>query len=438
MSSEQDALAALCRFAQDTVGAQLVVALEVDAGGRAVPVAAAPQPIGRRFSLQPKGFGPGDWNGTPKSAAGFRLPVALLDALDAPVAQLLFLPVPLDHAPASGLLILWTDAPPAGALIADLSLLTPSLSLLFAARRTAQRQMEIRDQFTDLCETVPTGIILVDGDGQRAIVNARAADYLGVDAGTHQAAALVEPMRMLRQRCLNCDELEATFNQLVANVDYAAVTHWDLGDRTLEVDTHPIRGDGERGRVWLLNDITAELRMASELRQLAMSDALTGVPNRRAFEERADQIIGTRLAAGRSVSLLMIDVDHFKSINDNHGHPAGDEVLKTVARRCREALRDRDLFARFGGEEFVALLDTTQSEEVATIAERLRSIIAGTPIPAGGAMLDVHISVGAAAGRQEAEEQGDGTPLLPHLIARADDALYQAKRAGRNRVVIAP
>ena len=238
-------------------------------------------------------------------------------------------------------------------------------------------------------------------------------------------------MRALRQRCDNHDELELAYAAQVGNLNFATTLHWVMGERTFEVDTHPVRGDGEQGRIWLFTDITADLLMAAELRRLASSDPLTGVPNRRHFEERSAQIIAAREATGRSVAVLMLDVDHFKKINDTHGHPIGDEVLKVVARRCREALRERDLFARFGGEEFIALLAAPTADEVPATAERLRNAISGAPVHVGGLRIDVTVSVGGAMGE---DLPGSDARLLEQLVARADEALYQAKADGRNRV----
>jgi len=174
--------------------------------------------------------------------------------------------------------------------------------------------------------------------------------------------------------------------------------------------------------------------MAAELRRLASSDPLTGVPNRRHFEECSAQIIAAREANGRAVAVLMVDVDHFKKINDTYGHPVGDEVLKVVAKRCRDALRERDLFARFGGEEFIALLAASAVDEIPAAAERLRSAVAAEPILVGSERVAVSVSVGGAIG--EALPGGDQR-LLEALIARADEALYDAKTSGRNRVRMA-
>jgi diguanylate cyclase (GGDEF)-like protein len=300
-------------------------------------------------------------------------------------------------------------------------LLSSSVAGLLSARREATRQLIAHNQFIDLVESVPAGIVLIDGDGVGAVINERAAALLGCAAGNLRAADLAGPMRALRLRSDNHAELEQAYAAQMGNVNFAATLNWTFGN-------------GEHGRIWLFTDVTADLLMAAELRRLASSDPLTGVPNRRHFEERSAQIIAAREASGHSVAVLMVDVDHFKAINDTHGHPVGDEVLKIVARRCRDALRDRDLFARFGGEEFIALLSAPVIDEVPAAAERLRNAIAAEPITVGGTRIAVSVSVGGAVG--EALPGCDAT-LLEDLVARADEALYQAKTAGRNRVSMA-
>src|SRR4029453_3052396 len=109
-------------------------------------------------------------------------------------------------------------------------------------------------------ESVPTGIVLIEGDSRSGLVNERAGALLGVPPGSYPVSELVAPMRELRAACVNREELEAMFLALIADVDYAAATIWDLGSRQFEVDTHPIRGDGRNGRIWLFHRVTAERR----------------------------------------------------------------------------------------------------------------------------------------------------------------------------------
>ena len=433
-ASGSEALAGLCSFARLTTNADLALAVELDAQGRSTSSTGSPALPLSGFSLARSGILERAWHGEPVDATGCRLPTAILHALQGAPTQLLYVPAPSVGSPHSGLLLLWKHQAPAEGITTQLPLLSSSVAGLLSARREATRQLIAHNQFIDLVESVPAGIVLIDGDGVGAVINEHAAALLGCAAGNHRAADLAGPMRALRLRSDNHAELEQAYAAQMGNVNFAATLNWTFGERTFEVDTHPVRGNGEHGRIWLFTDVTADLLMAAELRRLASSDPLTGVPNRRHFEERSAQIIAAREASGHSVAVLMVDVDHFKAINDTHGHPVGDEVLKIVARRCRDALRDRDLFARFGGEEFIALLSAPVIDEVPAAAERLRLAIAAEPITVGGTRIAVSVSVGGAVG--EALPGCDPT-LLEDLVARADEALYQAKTAGRNRVSMA-
>lgn len=432
--SSSEALYELCGFARVACEADLVMALEVDDAGRASPVASSPPHGFSSFNLTRSGLFDIEWAALPDAANKYRLPTAVVHALPEMPMSLLFVPAPVEHAPQSGLLLLWTQAPSPAPLVEHVRLLASSVASTLAARREAVRQVAMRDQFNDLLESVPSGIVLFDGDGQNAMINERAAALLACRPGSHRSSELAAPMRALRERCANHAELETAYAAQVGNVHYAATHHWVLAERTYEVDTHPVSGDGQHGRIWLFTDVTAELRIAAKLRGLAQSDPLTGLPNRRHFEEQAAQILTAAGAAEDAVALLMVDVDHFKQINDTHGHPVGDAVLKAVASRCSEILRDGDLFARFGGEEFIGLLTITTEHEAAVIAERLRHAIAGTPVLIGQLAITVTASVGAATRKMTTSTSSE---VLESVIESADAALYRAKQSGRNRVIIA-
>ncbi|WP_301002550.1 GGDEF domain-containing protein [Capsulimonas corticalis] len=169
-----------------------------------------------------------------------------------------------------------------------------------------------------------------------------------------------------------------------------------------------------------------ELEKANaELEALATTDGLTGLKNHQAFQECLSEEVQRALRHGQSLSLVLMDVDHFKHFNDTHGHPAGDVVLKTVALILREVARDTDLTARYGGEEFVTILPETDIEGASALAERLRASIERHYWP----LHPVTASFGVAALKHTDICGAD-------IIARADRALYQAKAAGRNRVVV--
>ena len=173
-----------------------------------------------------------------------------------------------------------------------------------------------------------------------------------------------------------------------------------------------------------------ELRSrAVDLERLAYSDGLTGVPNRRFLERQLQALVSGATRHGRPLAVALVDLDHFKAVNDGHGHAAGDVVLTEVARRIAGRLRASDHVGRFGGEEFLVLLPDTDADAAAAVTEGLREEIARDPVRADSAIVPVTASIGWAT--------WDGDQIAD-LLARADEALYRAKAAGRDRVVGAP
>jgi diguanylate cyclase (GGDEF)-like protein len=165
------------------------------------------------------------------------------------------------------------------------------------------------------------------------------------------------------------------------------------------------------------------------LRRLAETDALTGIANRRSFLARGDAALREALQRGQEVSLVTFDLDHFKSINDTHGHAAGDAVLRLAAERCAALLRRPDLLGRLGGEEFALLLPGVGAAGALALAESLRAVLSLVPLP-GGTRGRLSASFGVATAVPE-----DGG--LSALLLRADIALYVAKESGRDRVEVA-
>lgn len=179
------------------------------------------------------------------------------------------------------------------------------------------------------------------------------------------------------------------------------------------------------GFVWMT---TAHLRR--ELERMVRTDFLTGLLNRRALLDEAEREIARSRRNAAPLSVLVIDIDHFKQINDTCGHTAGDAALCAVAENLKRNRRAYDHLARYGGEEFVMLLPGTNGEDAYRIAERLRTALAGTNATAGHHSLPVTISIGVAE-LESLEEDWDS------LILRGDRALYAAKKAGRNRTAVA-
>lgn len=172
--------------------------------------------------------------------------------------------------------------------------------------------------------------------------------------------------------------------------------------------------------------------MQRELERLATIDPLTGALNRRRFLERGAEELSRSSRYERPLSLLMLDIDHFKRVNDTHGHATGDEAIRMTVRACKSVLRGTDLIGRLGGEEFAVLLPETSPVNAYAAGQRLRERLAAESLPLeGGGTLVLTISIGLAwLTRTDV--------CLETLMARADAALYRAKKAGRNRVEIEP
>jgi len=161
----------------------------------------------------------------------------------------------------------------------------------------------------------------------------------------------------------------------------------------------------------------------------ARTDAKTGLLNATAWQREADAEISRALRDGGQLGLLLVDVDHFKRVNDSHGHLAGDEVLGGLAAELRQQVRQSDIVGRFGGEEFVVLLPKTETVEAYRIAERLRRAVGVVSVPAGENAVSVTVSIGVAALGRHGHD-------LFELLAAADLALYRAKDRGRNQVCL--
>jgi diguanylate cyclase (GGDEF)-like protein len=194
-------------------------------------------------------------------------------------------------------------------------------------------------------------------------------------------------------------------------------------------------GDGDMVRLGsailkFLSGSNVEAAYHEEIYRISILDGLTGVHNKRYLLEFLEREIARASRYGSPLSLVLFDIDHFKKVNDTHGHLAGDAVLRELGRRLKPRVRREDLLARYGGEEFAAVLANTPREAALKFAEDMRAIVARDPfvLDASATALPVTISLGVAQ-----LDPGERSPQ--DLIARADQNLYGAKHAGRNRVV---
>lgn len=186
---------------------------------------------------------------------------------------------------------------------------------------------------------------------------------------------------------------------------------------------------GQSAVLVALNDISARKEMEAELFRQASTDALTSLANRRHFMNLAEQEVRRAHRFGRPLTIMMLDLDHFKKINDTYGHGIGDSVLRETSRRAGESLRQSDVMGRLGGEEFAVLLPETDMRAARDVAERLRQHLAEQPIMADHTGISCTVSIGLAALAKDDSS-------IDHVLERADHALYRAKKQGRNRVEI--
>jgi diguanylate cyclase (GGDEF)-like protein/PAS domain S-box-containing protein len=289
-----------------------------------------------------------------------------------------------------------------------------------------------RDEVQDLYEHAPCGYHSLDPQGRLLRMNATELRWLGYhwdEVRGRPVTDLLTPASKARFAenfpvFLRTGRLDGVELDLVRK---------DGSTFPVSVSASAVKGaDGQltstRSTVF---DITQRKALEARLDRLARTDTLTGLPNRRDFFDEARRELQRRQRAAGPTAVLMLDVDHFKRINDTHGHAAGDAVLAALAGRLAATLRAVDRLARIGGEEFAVLLPDTTPDRAAEVAERLRVAVAAVPVstPEVG---DVPVTVSVGVAACEADDTDVEAAL--HL---ADDALYQAKAQGRNRVAMA-
>jgi diguanylate cyclase (GGDEF)-like protein len=181
----------------------------------------------------------------------------------------------------------------------------------------------------------------------------------------------------------------------------------------------------------IANQVAVSLQngyLYKQMETMATTDGLTGLTNHRTFQSRFEDLLQRAQRHNHKVALLLCDIDHFKGVNDNYGHPIGDEVLRRVARVLQEVPRKIDIPARYGGEEFAVILDNVDVPQAKAVAERIRIEISKIVVDTEKGPLTVTESIGVAAFPDDGNDRAT-------LIERADLALYHAKHSGRNRVV---
>ena len=290
--------------------------------------------------------------------------------------------------------------------------------------------------YRDLVDSVNSIILRWDAEGRIVFMNPYGLRFFGYEAdelsGKNLVGTIVPERESISNRDLKTlihdirqdpDRFRSNENENITRDGRLVWVYW----------TNRAITDAEGRIVEILsvgNDISGRRHMEAELRRLATTDPLTGAFNRRRFFQKARQEFLRHQRYGHPFAVLLMDMDHFKKINDAHGHPAGDAVLKTFVDTCQRVFRVTDIFGRTGGEEFSAVLPETEVGDAALVAERLRDRVMNCRVDAGTGNEPIccTVSIGLTGLYED-----DVT--LESMIRRADKALYKAKRAGRNRVL---
>jgi diguanylate cyclase (GGDEF)-like protein len=204
------------------------------------------------------------------------------------------------------------------------------------------------------------------------------------------------------------------------------------GDRLALIVVRSAAAAFEESRLAMVRAMANHIAVAFEnamLYHIAITDELTGLFSSRHFRQAIAKRYALYHEFGEKMTLLMVDIDNFKKVNDTYGHPAGDAILKDVGRCILSAIRDDDMGFRYGGEEFSVILPRSSIKAGLAVAERMRSLIEHFPFKADQHVLQISVSIGVASWPESAE-------TIKELITEADKALYEAKRRGRNRVVV--
>ncbi|MHB1456801.1 MAG: sensor domain-containing diguanylate cyclase [Armatimonadota bacterium] len=309
-------------------------------------------------------------------------------------------------------------------LVFSLLLVFAVFALVLYRMKTARLLHESNMKYRGYIEHSPEGVYLVNGQGKYIEVNHAAMEQTGYSYNELMALSIPE--------ITYPDDLNIAMSSFVELQEKGSATA-ELRLRKKDGSPIPIilnsvkLQDGNFMAFCTDNSVQKEIER--ELEILATTDPLTGVSNRRQFFEIGVNEINRAMRYNRSFSVLMMDIDHFKDINDKYGHASGDAILVELATACKMILRDVDKIGRLGGEEFAAILPETNAEGAYALGERLRKALAAMSVVSNAGVIRLTVSIGTAA-----YSPGDD-PNFDAILARADQAMYMAKKQGRDRVV---
>ncbi len=325
-----------------------------------------------------------------------------------------------------------------------------SISHEFASDADLQRQIQLwgsRKLIDLITNAMPVGVLILNEQRQAVYANGQFRQI--VDAESPEELLGLRPGNILNcvnadleehgcgssLLCKHCGAMRAIISSLFGQADQEeCYLHRKKGLSPLElrVKTTPVTLEGENFTIFAVEDIRVEKErdtLMQTLETMSQTDDLTGLYNRRFLYQQAERELARAIRYRHPVSCFMIDIDHFKQVNDTYGHLIGDEVLIAFSKAVRESLRAVDVIARWGGEEFVALLPESNIEQAHIASERLRQNVADMRVPTEKGPVSITISIGTTG------LYGGKRANFDQLIKEADDALYLAKEGGRNRVV---
>ena len=276
----------------------------------------------------------------------------------------------------------------------------------------------------NLVDMLPHPVWVKDADGGLQMYNRAFRHMFGLPEDNGTMPASLDRLDRLSDRDLLAEGQGRLTREVALDME--------SGQRTIMLSKGVLSGENAAlsGTIGLITDITERKSMERQLRQLATMDDLTGTLNRRAFFAAAEQEMERAVRYGNAVSVVMFDLDHFKQVNDSHGHAVGDQALREAATALRASLRDVDILGRLGGEEFAALLPETPLAGAVEVAERLRHAVSAIRIPLDGDHPPLTLTASLGVAERLTEEI-----TVDKVLARADLALYRAKADGRNRVM---
>ncbi|MCD6526561.1 MAG: diguanylate cyclase [Desulfuromonas sp.] len=266
-------------------------------------------------------------------------------------------------------------------------------------------------------------------------VNQRFADMLGYDSPNELQGKSIRVIHLSEKNFVEFGQrfYDSLTEKAAHNIEHQ-LKHkdgsaiWALSaGKAVDINYPP---DLNKGVVWIIYDLTQRKETEQQLIELATIDSLTGANTRRQFMELGEREFTINQRHGRSLSLLMLDIDHFKAINDRYGHDVGDKSLCRFTSFCQESLRTEDILGRLGGEEFAIILQDTEIEQALHVAERIRNTVESSTRSASSDTPAITVSIGIATTKGEND--------LAATLKQADIYLYQAKEKGRNCIVFAP